>query len=65
MTDSDIVDVRGLAVTAPGSAAVAQFDALIDELYYYRQGVVDRVVELLEEFPDFPLAHTYSSAIRS
>ena len=57
MTDSDIVDVRGLAVTAPGSAAVAQFDALIDELYYYRQGVVDRVVELLEEFPDFPLAH--------
>jgi tetratricopeptide (TPR) repeat protein len=57
MTATDIVDVRGLAVTAPSSAAVGQFDALIDELYYYRQGVVDRLVALLEEFPDFPLAH--------
>lgn len=57
MTASGIVDIRGLSVTAPRSAAVGQLDALIDELYYYRQGVVDRVVALLEEFPDFPLAH--------
>jgi tetratricopeptide (TPR) repeat protein len=57
MTDTDIVDVRGLAVTAPNSTVVGQFDALIDELYYYRPGCVDRVVELLEAFPEFPLAH--------
>ena len=57
MTDTDIVDVRGLAVTAPNQAVVGQFDALIDELYYYRPGVVDRLVELLQAFPEFPLAH--------
>jgi hypothetical protein len=57
MTDTDIADVSGLAVTAPSAAAVGQFDALIDELYYYRRGVVDRLVELLQDFPDFPLAH--------
>ena len=56
MTDVNIVDVRGLAVTAPSSAAVGQFDALVDELYYYRPGVVDRLLELLDSFPDFPLA---------
>ena len=57
MTDTDIVDVRGLAVTAPNSAVVGQFDTLVDELYYYRPGVIDRLVELLEAFPEFPLAH--------
>lgn len=41
MTGEDIVDVRGLVVTAPSSAAVDKFDSL---------------VELLEEFPEFPLA---------
>jgi tetratricopeptide (TPR) repeat protein len=56
MTDSDILDIRGLAVTAPNSAVVGQFDTLIDELYYYRPGVVDRLVELLETSPEFPLA---------
>jgi tetratricopeptide (TPR) repeat protein len=54
--DTDNVDVRGLAVTASSPAAVGQFDALVDELYYYRKGVFDRLVALLEEFPDFPLA---------
>jgi len=57
MMDRDIVDVRGLAVTAPNQAVAGQFDALLDELYYYRPGVVDRLVELLQAFPEFPLAH--------
>ena len=57
MTDINIADVRGLALTAPSSAVVGQFDSLVDELYYYRPGVVDRLVELLEAFPEFPLAH--------
>jgi tetratricopeptide (TPR) repeat protein len=57
MASTDLVDVRGLAVTAPNSAVVGQVDTLIDELYYYRPGVVDRMVELLEAFPEFPLAH--------
>jgi tetratricopeptide (TPR) repeat protein len=55
--DRDIVDVRGLAVTAPSQAAVGQFDALVDDLYYYRPGVVDRLLELLQAFAEFPLAH--------
>jgi len=57
MTNTGIVDVRGLAVTAPNAAVVGQFDTLMDELYYYRPGVFDRLVELLEKFPEFPLAH--------
>ena len=57
MPGTEITDVRGLAVTAPDSAVVGQFDALVDELYYYRPGVVDRLVELLETSPEFPLAH--------
>jgi len=57
MTDSALFDVRGLAVTAPGSAAVEQFDALVDDLYYYRPGVFDRLVALLESYPEYPLGH--------
>ena len=57
MPGTEITDVRGLAVTAPDSAAIERFDALVDELYYYRPGVVDRLVELLDAFPEFPLAH--------
>ena len=57
MTNTGMVDIRGLAVTAPNSAVVGQFDALVDDLYYYRPGVVDRLVELLEGSPEFPLAH--------
>jgi tetratricopeptide (TPR) repeat protein len=56
VANSDLVDVRGLAVTAP-AAAIGKFDALVDDLYYYRPGVVDRVVNLLDDFPDFSLAH--------
>jgi tetratricopeptide (TPR) repeat protein len=57
MSATGIVDVRGLAITAPDTVVVGRFDALIDELYYYRPGVVDRLVALLDEFPEFPLAH--------
>jgi tetratricopeptide (TPR) repeat protein len=53
----DIVDSRGLRITAPGSAAVERFDALVDDIYYYRLGVQDRLDELLKEFPQFVLAH--------
>lgn len=57
MTRAGIVDARGLSLTAPASAAVERFDALMNDLYYYRLGVQDRLVSLLEEFPEFPLAH--------
>lgn len=57
MTRADIVDIRGLSLTAPGSAAVERFDALMNDLYYYRLGVQDRLLALLEESPEFPLAH--------
>ena len=52
-----LTDVRDLAITAESGAAVARFDALMDDLYYYRVGVVDRLDALLQEFPEFVLAH--------
>ncbi len=57
MTHADIVDVRGISLSAANSAAVERFDALIDEVYYYRLGVQDRLDALLQEFPEFVLAH--------
>jgi len=57
MTHADIIDARGLSLSAPGSAAVERFDALIDDLYYYRLGVGDRMDALLQEFPEFVLAY--------
>jgi tetratricopeptide (TPR) repeat protein len=57
MTHADIVDVRGLAVSAPSAAAVERFDALIEDIYYYRLGTQDRLDALLQECPEFALAH--------
>ena len=57
MMRADIVDSRGLSLSAASSAAVERFDALIDDLYYYRLGVQDRLDALLQEFPEFVLAH--------
>jgi tetratricopeptide (TPR) repeat protein len=57
MTHADIADVRGLSLSAPSSAAVERFDALMDDLYYYRLGVQDRLDALLQEFPELVLAH--------
>jgi len=57
MTHCDIRDIRGLTLTAANSAAVERFDAVIEDLYYYRLGVGDRLDALLQEFPAFVLAH--------
>jgi tetratricopeptide (TPR) repeat protein len=57
MTHADIIDVRGLTLSGVSPTAVERFDALIDDLYYYRLGVADRLDALLQEFPEFVLAH--------
>jgi len=57
MTHADIVDVRGLSLTAPSAKVVERFDAMIDDTYYYRLGVQDRLDALLQEHPEFVLAH--------
>ena len=57
MTNADTVDIRGLSISAASSAAVERLDALIDDLYYYRPGVADRLDALLQEHPGFVLAH--------
>ena len=57
MTQAEIVDIRGLSLSAANAAAVARFEALIDDVYFYRLGVQDRLDELLQEFPEFVLAH--------
>jgi tetratricopeptide (TPR) repeat protein len=57
MTHSGIIDVRGLSLSAASSAAAERFDSVIDDLYSYRLGVMDRLDALLLEFPEFVLAH--------
>ncbi len=57
MTHADIIDVRGLSLSGASAAAVERFDAVIDDIYYYRLGVQDRLDALLQEFPEFVLAH--------
>jgi len=57
MTNAGMVDIRGLPVTAPDAAAVERFDGLINDLYYYRLGIQDRLVALLGDAPEFPLAN--------
>lgn len=57
MTHADIIDVRGLSLSGASSATVERFDALIDDLYYYRLGVMDRLDALLQELPEFVLAY--------
>lgn len=56
MTHADIVDVRGLPLAAANSAAVERFDAIINDIYYYRLGVQDRLDALLQEHPELVLA---------
>jgi tetratricopeptide (TPR) repeat protein len=57
MKHADILDARGLSLSAASSAAVERFDAVIDDIYYYRLGTGDRLDALLQEFPEFVLAH--------
>ncbi len=52
-----MIDARGLSLSAPNAAAVERFEALINDLYYYRLGVQDRLDGLLQEFPEFVLAY--------
>lgn len=57
MSYAHITDIRGLALTAPNAEAVERFEAIIDDTYYYRLGVQDRLDALLRECPEFVLAH--------
>jgi len=57
MPNAEVVDVRGLSLTALNATAVERFEAVIDDLYYYRLGVGDRLDALLKEYPGFVLAH--------
>ena len=57
MTHTDITDARGLSLSAASASAVERLESLIDDLYYYRLGVADRLDALLQEFPEFVLAH--------
>jgi hypothetical protein len=56
MTQEDLINVRGLSLTSASSAAVERFDAIIDDVYYYRLGTQHRLDALLKEFPEFVLA---------
>jgi tetratricopeptide (TPR) repeat protein len=57
MTQTGAIEARGLSLSGANSAAVERFEAIVDDLYYYRLGAMDRLEALLLEFPDFVLAH--------
>src|SRR6516165_3671983 len=52
----DTTDARGLALTGANAEAAERLDAVIDDIYYYRLGVGDRLDALLAEHPDFTMA---------
>lgn len=51
-----ITDTRGLALSGADALAATRLDAVIDDIYYYRLGVGDRLDALLAEHPDFTMA---------
>lgn len=53
---TDIIDSRGLSITAPDPDCVAGLETVMDDTYYYRLGSADRLDTLLDAHPDFPLA---------
>jgi hypothetical protein len=57
MMHADVTDARGLPVSGAPAEAVARLDDLIDDLYYYRLGVQDRLASLLQEYPELVLAN--------
>ncbi|MGD8418990.1 MAG: tetratricopeptide repeat protein [Gammaproteobacteria bacterium] len=59
MTHPGITDSRGLALTAPDPDAVERFDAIINDIFYYRPDAPDRLDELVQQCPDFVLAQVY------
>lgn len=57
MSQADTTDARGLPLSGADGAAAERFESLIDDLYYYRLGVSDRLGLLLQEYPAFVMAH--------
>lgn len=54
-----ITDARGLVLSGIDAEAAKTYDALIDDSYYYRLGVQDRLDDLLIEQPDFGMGHVF------
>jgi hypothetical protein len=52
----EITDARGLTLTGADAKAAERLEAVIDDIYYYRLGVGDRLDALLADHPDFTLA---------
>src|SRR6516165_9530737 len=52
----DTTDARGLALTGANAEAAERLEAVVDDIYYYRLGVGDRLDALLADHPDFVMA---------
>lgn len=52
----EVTDARGLALSGADQAAAERLEAVIDDIYYYRLGVGDRLDALVAEHPDFTMA---------
>jgi tetratricopeptide (TPR) repeat protein len=52
-------DARGLALTGIDAKAAETFESLINDSYYYRVGVQDRLDDFLLEEPAFGLGHVF------
>jgi len=59
MDSAQATDARGLVLTGIDAGATDTFESLIDDSYYYRLGVQDRLDQFLLEQPSFGMGHVF------
>jgi tetratricopeptide (TPR) repeat protein len=59
MTALQTADARGLALTGTDARGAESFETFIDDSYYYRTGVQDRLDSFLLEQPSFGMGHVF------
>ena len=59
MTTIQTTDARGLALTGLDAQAADTFESFINDSYYYKVGVQDRLDSFLLEQPAFGMGHVF------
>jgi tetratricopeptide (TPR) repeat protein len=59
VNSKQVADARGLALTGIDAPAAETYESLINDSYYYRLGVQDRLDSFLLEQPDFGMGHVF------
>lgn len=59
MTAIQVTDARGLVLSGIGAEGAEVYDSFINDSYYYRLGVQDRLDDFLLEQPAFGMGHVF------